>query len=125
MALEEKKSVDKFNQLKEFEGSRYSGMKVGATHRWYYDRAEWRERKVTPDEWNIYYETTKRRAAKAPEGSGAPLGTAYNWLIVAHQRVDKLDANSYMTRLDGKNSRYRISGRVKNNGIKRKNANGR
>ena len=33
---------------------------------------------------------------------GAPVGTEYNWLIVSHQRVDKLDANSYMTRMEGK-----------------------
>lgn len=56
----------------------------------------------TPEEWNVFYQTKKTRAGKAPEGSGAPVGTAYNWLIVAHQRVDKLDANNYMTYLDGK-----------------------
>src|SRR5699024_10624162 len=48
-----------------------------------------------------FYQTKKRRAGKAPEGSGAPVGTGYNWLIVAHQRVDKEDANTYMTRLEG------------------------
>lgn len=102
MAEKNKKHQTYYNRLKEFEGSRYSGMKVGASHKWYYDQGEWRERKVTPDEWDIYYQTTKRRAGKAPEGSGAPVGTEYNWLIVAHQSVDKLDANSYMTRLEGK-----------------------
>jgi hypothetical protein len=55
-----------------------------------------------PDEWEIFYQTTKRRAAHAPDDSGAPIGTEYNWLIVTHQRVDKLDANSYMTRMEGK-----------------------
>lgn len=49
--------------------------------------------------------TKKSRAGKAPEGSGAPVGTGYNWLIVAHQRVDKLDANNYMTNLDGRKFR--------------------
>lgn len=102
MAEKDKKDDEKYNMLKEFEGSRYSGMKVGASHKWYYDQGAWRERKVTPEEWDVYYETVKRRAGKAPEGSGAPVGTEYNWLIVAHQRVDKLDANSYMTCLDGK-----------------------
>ncbi|GAA0890492.1 hypothetical protein GCM10009122_01700 [Fulvivirga kasyanovii] len=102
MAEKNKKEDEKYNMLKEFEGSRYSGMKVGASHKWYYDQGIWRERKVTPEEWDVYYETVKRRAGKAPEGSGAPVGTEYNWLIIAHQRVDKLDANSYMTCLDGK-----------------------
>lgn len=102
MAKSDNKGGEKYNRFKEFEGSRYSGMKIGASHKWYYDRGEWRERKVTPDDWDIYYETIKRRAGKAPEGSGAPVGTEYNWLIVAHQRVSKLDANSYMTCLDGK-----------------------
>ena len=100
--MAKKKKNKKYDELKEFEGSKYSGMKVGATHKWYYDEGAWKERKVRPDEWDIYYETQKNRAGKAPEGSGASVGTAYNWLIVAHQRVDKQDANSYMTRLDGK-----------------------
>lgn len=92
----------RYNKFKEYKGKRYSGMKVGGTHKWYYDEGEWKERKKTPEEWDIFYQTQKHRAGKAPEKSGAPVGTAYNWLIVAHQRVDKLDANSYMTYLDGK-----------------------
>ncbi|HET8837551.1 MAG TPA: Rho termination factor N-terminal domain-containing protein [Flavobacteriaceae bacterium] len=91
----------KYDKLKNFEGKRYSGMKVGASHKWYYDKGVWRERKVSPDEWGIYFKTTKRRAGKAPKGTGAAVGTGYNWLIVAHQRVEKLDANSYMTFLEG------------------------
>lgn len=103
MAEEDKK----YNKFKEYKGKRYSGMKVGGTHKWYYDEGEWKERKKTPEEWDIFYKTTKRRAGKAPEKSGAPVGTAYNWLIVAHQRVDKLDANRYMTYLDGK--KFKVS----------------
>ncbi|MCE8016106.1 hypothetical protein HOP62_08450 [Halomonas sp. MCCC 1A17488] len=91
-----------YDRLKQHEGQGYSGMQVGRSHKWYYDQGEWRERKISPDEWEIYYQTTKRRAARAPEESGAPIGTEYNWLIVSHQRVDKLDANSYMTCLEGK-----------------------
>lgn len=55
-----------------------------------FNRGEWKERKITPDEWSIYYETRKRRAGKAPERSGTPVGTRYNWLIVSHRMV--LDA---------------------------------
>src|SRR5690625_161183 len=97
-----KEKAKQYNRFKTYRGKRYTGMKVGGTHKWYYDEGVWKERKTTPDAWDIYYKTRKRRAGKAPEKSGAPVGTGYNWLIVAHQRVDKLDANSYMTRLDGK-----------------------
>jgi hypothetical protein len=102
MAGEAKQKLQGFNRLKQYQGKRYSGMRVGASHRWQYDQGEWRERKLNPDEWEIYYQTVKRRAFRAPEESGAPVGTEYNWLIVSHQRVDKLDANSYMTRMEGR-----------------------
>lgn len=96
------KTDEKYNKLKAHKGKRYSGMKVGGRHKWYYDQGEWKERKIAPEEWDVFYKTTKRRAGKAPEGSGAPIGTGYNWLIVAHQRVEKMDANSYLTCLEGK-----------------------
>jgi hypothetical protein len=47
------------------------------------------------------YAVMKRRAGKAPEGSGAPVGTAYRWYILANQIVTKLDANSYSTEMVG------------------------
>jgi hypothetical protein len=97
----EKPALSAFNRLKKHGKTGYSGMKIGTGHKWYYDQGEWREHKMTPDEWSISYQTTKRRAGKAPKGSGAPVGTEYNWLIVAHQRVDKLDANNYSTCLEG------------------------
>src|SRR3954464_2929182 len=90
-----------YNQLKEFNGKRYTGMKVGRSHKWRYDAGEWKERKVTPDRWEFTYSVTKRRAGRAPEGSGAPVGTAYHWYIVADQIVTKLDANSYTTEMVG------------------------
>ncbi|TMQ07955.1 MAG: hypothetical protein E6J91_34370 [Deltaproteobacteria bacterium] len=76
-------------------------MRVGRSHKWRYDAGEWSERKVTPDRWEFRYAVVKRRAGRAPEGSGAPLGTAYHWYIVADQVVTKLDANSYMTEMVG------------------------
>lgn len=91
-----------YDRLKRHGGKGYSGMRVGGFHKWRYEEAEWRERKITPDEWEIFYQTPKHRAAKAPKESGAPVGTEYNWLIVSHQRVDKLDANTYMTYMEGK-----------------------
>jgi hypothetical protein len=76
-------------------------MKIGRSHKWFYDKGEWKETKVTPDLWTISYAVTKRRAGKAPEGSGVPVGTEYHWYILAHQNVRKLDANSYTTTLTG------------------------
>src|SRR5688572_2574609 len=90
-----------YNRFKEFEGKRYTGMAVGRRHKWRYDAGEWTERKVTPDKWDFQYSVVKRRAGKAPEGSGAPVGTAYRWYILAEQIVTKLDANSYSTSMVG------------------------
>jgi hypothetical protein len=90
-----------YDQFKEFEGKRYTGMKVGRRHRWHYEPGDWTEKKVTPDKWEFQYAVTKRRHGKAPEGSGAPVGTAYNWYILAHQIVTKQDANSYTTEMAG------------------------
>lgn len=49
----------------------------------------------------IEYQVTKRRAGKAPAGSGVPTRTEYHWYILGHQHVKKLDANSYSTTLTG------------------------
>lgn len=90
-----------YNKFKEFEGQRYTGMKIGRSHRWYYDKGEWKEKKVTPDKWEFTYAVTKRRAGHAPEGSGVPVGTEYHWYILAHQNVCKLNANDYTTSMAG------------------------
>ena len=99
---EAKKDLSKtYNEYKDFEGQQYTGMKVGRSHKWYYDKGEWKETKITPDLWEISYAVTKRRAGKAPEGSGVPVGTEYHWYILAHQNVRKLNANDYTTTLTG------------------------
>ncbi|HSL70029.1 MAG TPA: hypothetical protein VK864_07280 [Longimicrobiales bacterium] len=90
-----------YNEFKEFEGQRYTGMKIGRSHKWYYDKGEWKETKITPDLWQISYAVTKRRAGHAPEGSGVPVGTEYHWYVLAHQNVYKLNANDYTTSLAG------------------------
>ena len=90
-----------YNRAKEYKGQRYTGMAVGRTHHWYYDKSDWKEKKVTPEKWEFTYATTKRRAGKAPEGSGAPVGTGYHWFILAHQYVEKLNANDYTTQMVG------------------------
>ena len=90
-----------YNEFKEYEGQRYTGMKIGRSHKWHYDSGEWKETKITPDLWQIGYAVTKRRAGRAPEGSGVPVGTEYHWYVLAHQNVTKLSANDYTTSLTG------------------------
>ena len=90
-----------YNEFKEFEGRRYTGMKVGRSHTWHYDKGEWKEKKITPDEWEIHYAVKKRCAGHAPEGSGVPVGTGYHWYILAHQNVTKLNADDYSTSMTG------------------------
>jgi hypothetical protein len=90
-----------YNSFKEFDGKKYTGMAIGRSHKWNYDKGVWRETKVTPDRWEITYSVTKRRAGRAPEGSGAPVGTAYHWFILSHQYVEKLNANDYSTSMVG------------------------
>src|SRR5438874_9982465 len=97
----ESDSAVSYDEFKTHEGRRYTGMKVGRSHKWYYDKGEWKEKKITPDLWEISYAVTKRRAGRAPEGSGVPVGTAYHWFILAHQNVTKLNANEYSTSLTG------------------------
>jgi hypothetical protein len=76
-------------------------MRIGRGHKWYYDQGEWKETKITPDLWQVSYAVTKRRAGRAPEGSGVPVGTAYHWYVLAHQNVAKQSANDYTTSLTG------------------------
>lgn len=90
-----------YNERKDFHGRQYTGMKVGRGHKWKYDPGEWVEKKVTPDKWEFHYDVIKRRAGKAPEGSGVPPGTEYHWYVLAHQTATKLDANDYETRMYG------------------------
>ena len=90
-----------YDEFKTHEGRRYTGMKVGRSHKWYYDKGEWREKKITPDLWQISYAVTKRRSGRAPEGSGVTVGTEYHWYVLAHQNVCKLNANDYTTSMSG------------------------
>jgi len=90
-----------YDAFKEFKGKRYTGMAVGRGHKWHYDQGDWVETKVTPDKWQFTFNVTKRRRGHAPDGSGAPVGTAYHWYILADQTVTKRDANSYTTEMAG------------------------
>lgn len=90
-----------YDDAKEHDGRVYSGMPVGASHDWDYPNGRWRERKVAPDEWEVRFTATKRRRTAAPVGSGAAPGTRYHWLVLGHQRVRKVDQDSYETLLEG------------------------
>lgn len=98
---EKKPFADSYNEFKEFQGKKYTGMKIGRSHSWHYDKGDWKEKKQTPDLWEFNYNVKKHRAGKAPEGSGVPVGTEYHWYILAHQNVRKLDANTYSTAMRG------------------------
>jgi hypothetical protein len=94
-------NTSSYDSYKEFEGSQYTGMKVGRTHHWKYDKGDWREKKITPEKWEFTYDVVKRRTGHAPEGSGVPVGTGYHWFILANQYAEKLDANDYTTQMVG------------------------
>src|ERR1043165_1948499 len=97
----EEDAAKTYNAFKVFEGKKYTGMKVGGRHKWYYDKGEWNEKKVAPDRWEFSYAVPKRRAGHAPPGSGVPIGTEYHWYILGHQNVRKVDENTYTTSMSG------------------------
>jgi hypothetical protein len=96
-----KNIADTYNAFKLYQGRQYTGMAIGRSHKWHYDPGTWIDKKITPEKWLISFEVKKRRAGKAPEGSGVPVGTEYHWYILAHQMVKKLDANTYSTDMNG------------------------
>lgn len=98
---DQKNVAESYNKFKEFDGKEYTGMSIGRSHKWYYDKGEWRDSKITPDLWSISYAVKKRRAGRAPKGSGASVGTDYHWFILAHQNVEKLNADDYSTVMTG------------------------
>lgn len=90
-----------YESLKEHDGQRYTGVRVGDGHDWIYPDGRWRETKTAPDRWRVTFTSDKRRTRPAPPGSGAKTGTRYHWYLIAHQRVRKLDEDTYATRLEG------------------------
>jgi hypothetical protein len=105
--LLKKNLAESSNEFKDFEGKLYGGMKIGRGHKWYYDKGEWKEKKVSPDQWQFEYTVNKRRKRTESEGRGVPVGTEYHWYILSHQNVRKLDANTYATAMTG--LKYKLS----------------
>jgi len=93
--------------MKIFQGKAYSGMSIGGTHVWEYPQGVWHEEKMAPDRWVFSFHCKKKRIRKAPEGSGALPGTQYHWFILAHQRVRKLDQDTYETVMQG--MKYKVA----------------
>lgn len=91
-----------YREAKAYGSASYHGMKVGGLHHWTYPDGDWTERKVAPDQWELNFTSLKRRKDWAPAGSGADIGSGYHWLVVAHQWVEKLDANTYATQMEGR-----------------------
>ena len=95
-----------YNDLKQFEDRKYSGMPIGGIHNWSYPDGKWQEQKITPEEWRFKFTCRKERLIPAPENSGAKLGTRYHWFILADQRVIKVDKDSYQTVMEG--AKYKL-----------------
>lgn len=94
-------NAESYNKRKDFNGQQYTGVQIGRGHTWHYDSGVWKERKVTPDKWELTYNVKKRRAGHAPKGSGAAVGTGYHWFILSHQFVEKQNADDYTTSMIG------------------------
>ncbi len=90
-----------YDDIKDFKGQKYTGMPVGRRHTWIYPNGLWKEQKVAPDQWEFTFTSIKQREGSAPVGSGAPPDTQYHWYILAHQRVRKIDSDSYSTFMNG------------------------
>jgi len=94
-------NLEYYNQIKEFNGQKYSGMKVSGIHRWKYNNGIWIEQKISPDEWKINFNCRKTRLNIAPKNSGAENNSQFHWLIVADQKAIKIDENNYDTYMQG------------------------
>src|SRR2546426_8853376 len=90
-----------YDEVKEFEGEEYTGMAVGGEHSWICPNGLWSERKVAPARCDFTFRSIKERERAAPPGSGAERGAQFHWYILAHQRVRKIDADTYDTFMAG------------------------
>ncbi|MHA1294009.1 MAG: hypothetical protein ACTSQJ_15260 [Promethearchaeota archaeon] len=90
-----------FDSLKKYKNKIYTGMTVGNSHFWNYEKGKWFETKKAPDRWSFKFKCLKTRVNPAPFNTGASLQTKFHWYIIADQIATKLDANSYMTVMNG------------------------
>ncbi|MCK5559300.1 MAG: hypothetical protein KAJ51_01860 [Thermoplasmata archaeon] len=93
--------MNKYDELKEYNGQIYTGMLIGSSHNWNYPNGKWHETKLAPDKWEFKFESIKCRDRTAPNNTGASKGTTYHWYIIADQKATKLDNDSYQTLMNG------------------------
>ena len=92
-----------YNSLKESDGGvKYTGMRIGGKHNWNYRSGTWKETKISPNQWKFEFISLKHRFREAPSGTGALNNTKYHWYILADQKVEKIDANTYQTIMKGR-----------------------
>lgn len=96
-----------YNALKEYNGRKYSGMKVGGKHGWNYKDGKWNETKISPNKWKFEFICNKYRIHQAPIRTGALNNTEFFWYIIADQKVNKMNANTYRTEMTG--LKYKIA----------------
>lgn len=70
----EEDAATTYNEFKVFEGKKYTGMRVGGRHKWYYEKGEWSEKKVTPDRWEFSYAVPKTACRPCASGFGCSGG---------------------------------------------------
>jgi hypothetical protein len=107
-----KERKKRYNSLKEFNGQKYTGMAVGGNHSWNYEHGTWNETKISPNSWKFEFISNKYRIRQAPIGTGALNNTQYHWYIIADQKVNKIDANTYSTTMTG--LKYKVAHRRPN-----------
>jgi hypothetical protein len=92
---------DQYDELKMYNGKVYTGMRIGGSHSWVYPDGKWKESKVAPDKWEFSFESIKKRSFQSSDNKGAAMGTTYHWYIIADQKAQKMDNDSYRTIMNG------------------------
>ena len=93
--------MNKYDELKKYNGEIYTGMQIGTSHNWLYPNGKWVETKVAPDKWEFTFDSLKVRNCPAGDNTGAAKGTTYHWYIIADQLATKLDNDRYETSMTG------------------------
>jgi hypothetical protein len=63
-----------YNDYKEFEGRKYTGMRVGGVHHWYYENGEWKEKKKHQTNGNSLMQLIRKEHGMLQRAQGLQLG---------------------------------------------------
>ena len=77
-------------------------MRVGGSHKWYYDKGIWSEKKITPDKWELFILSTKRGLGM-PQKDQEFQSERSIIDILAHQNVRKFRCKQLFNFNDGIN----------------------